>query len=688
MTSHIDSDTGTDTGMTPTVTLQALAAAGDQPGWRVLDTARTQQFTGEITFPTQPSISVYFDSGVAYHAVRAGDPSLCASLIDAGVVEPAQVERGVVRVGNVENLGRLFDRDLSIDRDAVMVVLELATDDVVTDIANTVSGPFTLTAYRHHVSGVHRWFVSPEVSGEQPAQLMPVGEVAQIDGSVTDDLPGLAAAALVDDLVQIEWNQPIPNEPEAVLPIHVIDDDLLSRLVGAIDEPASLGTPAVAPAPIEDLPSPIVALTAPIADPPPVADLAPTVDPAPAPVAGFAPTVDPAPAPVAGFAPAPVAGFAPAPVAEFAPAPVAEFAPAPVPVAALVPVVEVVPIVALVAPVVEPDPIIDPAPAGGSPPPAADQHHDVVAPAEDSPAADATVGDDFQILWPDGSEQHLTDSDISSTNEPVEQPVAVDEADEQHGSDSAAPTTAAFVAEPKTLSLTSIEDLALAAAADDLALAAAADDLSVDFPVAREPEPVEAPSSLSFDMPSLAFTADNVPDEQQPEEVVDAVRRALDAIEAISTGPTQLPSVSVGSIPAFQPTKPLEFGVVDPLAHETSGATIATPITMDHLGGEAPVETVLPPNESQAADSTSTAAPVPEADTTAPAPPASMGVFAAPTINDTAEAVYARAAAVVQPLAGPAAAGVASVVFVDEAPDESDDRSGALKRLIGSLRRK
>jgi hypothetical protein len=490
MTSHTDSDTNTDM---PTITLQALAVAGDLPGWRVLDTARTQKFTGEITFQAQPSVSVYFDLGVPYHAVRAGDPSLCARLVDAGVVEPAQVERGVIRVGNVENLGRLFDRDLSIDRDAVMVVLELATDDVVTAVANTASSPFILTAYRHHVSGVHRWFVSPRGPGGLPAQLTPVGEVAQIDGSVTDDLPGLVTAVPLDDEIQIVWNQPISNESEAIPPIHSIDDDLLSRFVGDNAETASTDAP----------------------------------------------------------------------------------------------------------------------------------------PAE--------VNGDFQILWPDGSEQHLTDIDINTTEHPVE----ALEVDHQQGSDSAAAT----------------------------------------------PKAMDTPSTFSFDMPGLALTADDLPDEQQPEEVVDAVRRALEAIEVASAGPTQLPSVTIDSLPAFQPTKSLEFDVVDPLARKTSDATILTSIPTVDLGGASALETLRPPDEVQVIDLASAAAPVSGTDTTVRASPAGLGGFAAPTINDSAEAVYARAAAAERLPAGPAS-GVASVVFVDEAPVESDERSGALRRLIGSLRRK
>jgi hypothetical protein len=82
-----------------------------------------------------------------------------------------------------------------------------------------------------------------------------------------------------------------------------------------------------------------------------------------------------------------------------------------------------------------------------------------------------------------------------------------------------------------------------------------------------------------------------------------------------------------------------------------------------------------------------------------PAPTAFTG-FAPPTLDMSAEAIYARmeesAMLEVAPeaVSGEAPAlpspGVASVVFVDEEPEPepADERSSALRRLIGSLRRK
>ena len=79
-----------------------------------------------------------------------------------------------------------------------------------------------------------------------------------------------------------------------------------------------------------------------------------------------------------------------------------------------------------------------------------------------------------------------------------------------------------------------------------------------------------------------------------------------------------------------------------------------------------------------------------EAVVEAPAPVAAEGAFAPPTADMKAEVVYARAAAEPPP-APPRSAlpepGQTSVVFV-ETETEQAERKGALRRLIGSLRRK
>jgi hypothetical protein len=180
----------------------ALAVDRAQAVWMTLNEARARAFTGEIIFETDPEVLAYLDNGVVYYAERVSDVPLGRRLLEAGVIDIEQLERGTVRVGDLEHLGRLFDRDPSIDRDAVIVVAEASTDELIADLANRAITTARVTAYRHHPSGVHRWFVAPL----DPAAVMrPVSAVAQLDSTVVDQLPGLG---FTDEFV-IEWDEDI-----------------------------------------------------------------------------------------------------------------------------------------------------------------------------------------------------------------------------------------------------------------------------------------------------------------------------------------------------------------------------------------------------------------------------------------------------------------------------------------------
>ena len=182
----------------------ALAIDGSQPVWMTLNEARERAFTGEIVFETDPEVLAYLDHGIVYYAERVTDASLSRRLLDAGVLDDEQLDRGTVRVGDIEHLGRLFDRDPSVDRDAVVVVAETATEELITDLANRTVTTVRVTAYRHHPSGVHRWFVAPL---DPAAPQHPVSAVAQLDSTVVDQLPGLPFVGT--DELTIEWDDQI-----------------------------------------------------------------------------------------------------------------------------------------------------------------------------------------------------------------------------------------------------------------------------------------------------------------------------------------------------------------------------------------------------------------------------------------------------------------------------------------------
>jgi hypothetical protein len=195
------------TGITAETSSAPLVVNGAQPVWLTLNDARERAFTGEIVFETDPEVVAYLDHGIVYYAERVSDASLGSRLLDAGVVDKAQLDRGTVRVGDIEHLGRLFDRDPSVDRDAVVVVAEAATEELIADLANRVTATARVTAYRHHPSGVHRWFVAPL---EPVAVQRPVGAVAQLDSTVVDQLPGLPFSDT--DELRIEWDDEFDDE--------------------------------------------------------------------------------------------------------------------------------------------------------------------------------------------------------------------------------------------------------------------------------------------------------------------------------------------------------------------------------------------------------------------------------------------------------------------------------------------
>ena len=229
----------------------ALSANGPQPVWMTLNEARERAFTGEIIFEVDPEVLAYLDNGVVYYAERTADASLGRRLLDSGVIDANQLERGTVRVGDVEHLGRLFDRDPSVDRDSVLVVAEAATEDLISELANEAITTIRVTAYRHHPSGVHRWFVAP---AEPAANQRPISEVAQLDTTVVDDLPGLpvASAGISADELTIEWEESLDGFEE-LEPLPAIDELDASMLEAMLDGGSDLDVEIIVDTPEDEL---------------------------------------------------------------------------------------------------------------------------------------------------------------------------------------------------------------------------------------------------------------------------------------------------------------------------------------------------------------------------------------------------------------------------------------------------
>ncbi len=109
-----------------------------RPAWQVIEAARRQYLTGELTLPTTPATRVYLRDGQVYFAERTSDGALPIRLMMEGVITREQMQRGTVIVNGVEHVGRMFESDPTIDRASVELCTELFTDDVMVAVANTM----------------------------------------------------------------------------------------------------------------------------------------------------------------------------------------------------------------------------------------------------------------------------------------------------------------------------------------------------------------------------------------------------------------------------------------------------------------------------------------------------------------------------------------------------------------------
>jgi hypothetical protein len=129
-----------------------------RPAWQVIEAARRQYLTGELTLPTTPATRIFMRDGLVYFAERSTDGALPIRLMMEGVITREQMQRATVIVNGVEHVGRMFDADPTIDRASVELCAELFTDDVMIAAANVVVDSYELSLYRRHPSGIDRWY--------------------------------------------------------------------------------------------------------------------------------------------------------------------------------------------------------------------------------------------------------------------------------------------------------------------------------------------------------------------------------------------------------------------------------------------------------------------------------------------------------------------------------------------------
>ena len=189
-----------------------LAGTFPRPGWVVLDAARDHRFTGELVFDTSPGARVYFDRGVIYLAERISDPSLGSRLVDAGTLSAVQLERGSVRIGPIEHLGRLFERVPGLDRHTVIVTAELMTEECIGWLAAQRVVDVASAPYRHHASGMHQWGRGATHGGLVAGDPLPAPTPDEAPVSFSPPLSGVVApvADRTEDFLDglIQWDEP------------------------------------------------------------------------------------------------------------------------------------------------------------------------------------------------------------------------------------------------------------------------------------------------------------------------------------------------------------------------------------------------------------------------------------------------------------------------------------------------
>ncbi len=266
-----------------------------RPSRVTLDVAAHLEFTGRIVFTTDPSLSLYLDRGRPYHAERSGDESIARQLVAAGLITEAQFERGVVSLGDDDHVGRLFERDASIDRDAVIVAVERRRDDLVHAVAQIPEVALTADPYRRDTSGLDRWFLAADLHGAAPL----AARASQPTAAPTPDSEASPAPApsSIDDEFRIFWpdgtTQVTSLDGSHVEPAHTVDasnqDSSVQDACMAAPFEQTLAPPA---APIEtpEAPAALDALAPPSApepvsaEPPPAFTLEPiTIAEIPAP---------------------------------------------------------------------------------------------------------------------------------------------------------------------------------------------------------------------------------------------------------------------------------------------------------------------------------------------------------------------------------------------------------------------
>ncbi len=222
---------------------QLNSYSGSDPIWGFVALVGTERFSGEAAVGLDPRIRLFAVDGRVYFAEREGDAPIGALLVDSGVLSAAQLEQGTVRVGDTTSLARLFQRDPSVDRDAVELTIESATESLLASVANKAVGMPEVFPLRHHSSGVHHWLRAATVASapptlpEEPIAEAPVAESPVVEEPVVEvpavespvaEAPVVEAPVAEAPVAEVVVEEPIVEEPVVE---HIAEEPVVEEAV-------------------------------------------------------------------------------------------------------------------------------------------------------------------------------------------------------------------------------------------------------------------------------------------------------------------------------------------------------------------------------------------------------------------------------------------------------------------------
>ncbi len=178
---------------------QLNAYSGSDPIWGFVAVVRSERFTGEAAVGLDPRVRLFAVDGHIYFAEREDDAPVGTRLVNCGAISTLQLARGVVQAGGHESLARLFQRDATIDRDAVELTIASSTETLLATIANNPVGMPEVFPLRHHATGIHHWLRPTPPAVEEPAVEEPVEDVVANEPVVVHEV--VAEPVVVHEVV-------------------------------------------------------------------------------------------------------------------------------------------------------------------------------------------------------------------------------------------------------------------------------------------------------------------------------------------------------------------------------------------------------------------------------------------------------------------------------------------------------